>query len=323
MPVKDIGSRSFAVRASLAQRRPDARIQLSSSSSSPVHKPVTYRFLLYWFFAGMFGLYLLMGTAINPAKGGVLGSILFIIGYIMICKLLLSRSDTMDYGYVYPLRLLQYFTNDDIKHVRTGKLYDDKPVYNLIGIAPRGISPDGTITFVNGEVGYVLSVVGCASTMMFKNNQKDVLQAAQIFYRNLPPSVSVNVYTRSKPQDITEQFNQKIDTLYKLKHGIKSPGLSQIVKAQARVLRDIVGKQFLVTNQYMLIRGDQRNVESTLRQLLVGIGSSNSNFLRSARLLRNQPPQYNSRGETTNRAYEVDEALRSIFDLFKDNDIQQ
>ena len=316
---RSLKGRQFAVRTSLGQKRWDARIQISTNSSAAiVHKPVTYRMLLYLFLDIMLGMWIVMDTPINPAKGGMLGCILFLIGYLGMSRLLLARSETMDYGYRYFRRLISYVMNEDLRKIRTGKLYDARPAYRLMGIA--AIGEDGTIIFTNGEYGYLLTVVGYASALLFDQDKAMILDSARVFYRQLPAAMTCNVYTRSMPQDVKVQFDAKLDQLHKLKNGIQSPGLSQIVKAQARVLRDIVGKQFSVTSQYMLLRGTRDSLETVENNLLQNAGSSSAMFLRSARRLTNEPPRDNRHHEAINRPREVDKALLSIWDL-NDNSI--
>lgn len=316
---RSLKGRQFAVRTSLGQKRWDARIQISTNSSAAiVHKPVTYRMLLYLFLDIMLGMWIVMDTPINPAKGGMLGCILFLIGYLGMSRLLLARSETMDYGYRYFRRLISYVMNEDLRKIRTGKLYDARPAYRLMGIA--AIGEDGTIIFTNGEYGYLLTVVGYASALLFDQDKAMILDSARVFYRQLPAAMTCNIYTRSMPQDVKVQFDAKLDQLHKLKNGIQSPGLSQIVKAQARVLRDIVGKQFSVTSQYMLLRGTRDSLETVENNLLQNAGSSSAMFLRSARRLTNEPPRYNRHHEAINRPREVDKALLSIWDL-NDNSI--
>lgn len=308
-------NRRFAVRYSLKLKKVDSRVQLSQNDSLPVvHKPITYRMIGQLMVAFLLGMFLVTSTPINPMRGSWIGFILFICGYVYLLRLLFTRDESLTYGYSYLFKLIFYYLSPYARGFTTMSTDDCKYVYQVFGV--KSIDKQGLIHFTDDTCGYLLDIEGYASIMLMRSDELLILDSARTVYYQLQPTININVYTRSRPQDVKTQFDSKVTQLQNLKRdNVRSVGLRNIVKNQAKVLKDVVGKQFSVTSQYILIRGTRTDLENTVQNILSLIGPGDLAFLKRGRILTNEAPLRDKTNRLVNRPYELEHALKLIWDL--------
>lgn len=302
----------YGIRTSLAKTLFDTEIPLTGLSSLyGSKKPMTIRVFVYSMMS-LFAYALIFSRTVISA-GGFWGILLFTVGYIGCYATLVTRTDTLEYRVNYIPVLFTYWRKNG-RRVPTGLLDSGAPFRDLIGIDERkgrqGIDQEGRIYFVDGEVGYLLDVVGYASNLLFDEDKDQVISDARIFYRNLPPRIGVTLITQASVQDVTTQLQSKVNQLNNL--AIDSNGLRQVLKKQGLELKHNVGSKFSMIRQYILVRGNKDDVDVALTQLLTGTGSSKKVFVRSARILKNEPLRVGTDGLPLNRPYECSKVVGSI-----------
>lgn len=293
----------------------ETQIQFGSTTSlSIAKKPITVATFIYALVSVV--LYALLVSRSVIHSGGFWGISLFTVGYLASYWVLLTRTPTLNYKVTYVPVLFRYLSKKR-RRVKTAFLDEGAPLRNLLGIEPQGgVRDDGLISFTDGEKGYLLDVVGNASSMLFDNDRNSVIRDARVLYKNLPSMVGITVITQASTQDVHIQLQSKVEQLNNL--AIDSPGLRQIVKRQGQVLRDTVGSNFSMIRQYILVRGNLDGLTDTTRQIMNAAGSSQNNFLKEAHILQNQKPRYSQNGMAINEPYQVERLLRSIFDDYQD-----
>lgn len=299
----------YAMRISLAESLFDTQFPISVLKNPK--KPITVRVFVITVVA-FFAFAMLLSKSVIRF-GGIFGWIMFTVGYFGCFMTLMTRTDTLEYKTSYVLPILRYWRKGG-RNVDTGLLAPGAPFKQLLDIdGTVGIKEDGMIPFLNGEIGYILAVVGNASRMTFEDDQEMIIKDARDIYRQMPPRIGMTVITQTALQDVSVQLQCKRRQLDNLKEfGITSPGLRQIVKRQGLTLRDNVGSNFSMTKQYILIRGDRGDVETFLRILLNTANSNNDVFLKSARLLRNEKLRVGRDGIPLNDPKECEKVIGSI-----------
>ena len=314
MPVRS----EYGIRTSLGRNFMDAQIQMGGNVSlSLARKPITIGTFIYLMFA-IFGFAILFSMSV-VRYGGPVGMGMFTVGYICTYIALMTRTKTINYKISYLPVIFNYWRRGG-RQVKTGLLDPGGPLKNFLGIEPdNGIDPDGTIHFTDGEVGVIFDVVGNASSMIFDEDQKQVIADARTIYKNLPSMCGLTLITQASNQDVHLQLQSKLDQLHNL--AIDSPGLRQVVKKQGQILRDTVGSSFSMIRQYLLIRGDPEKVESVAKMIFQAANSTTNDYLKQATLLTNEPLQNGPDGLPINEPFQVERLLHSIFDDYQDDNI--
>lgn len=307
MPVRQ----EYGIRTSLGKSMLDSQIQLGGNVSlSIAKKPLTLASFLYT----MVGIFVFALGYSNTVihYGGFWGLFLYTVGYIGTFLVFLTRTKTLNYRLSYLPVIFAYWRKGG-RDVGTGLLDKGGPLKNLLGIDPdHPVDEDGTVHFTDGEVGCFFDVVGNASSMIFEQDQRQVLNDARTIYKNVPSMVGLTLITQASSQDVHLQIQSKLDQLNNL--AINSPGLRQIVKKQGLVLRNTVGQSFSMIRQYLLVRGKPEQMESVARLIYQAANSSSNDFLKQAILLTNEPKRVGSDGLPLNEPYQVEHLLASIFD---------
>lgn len=310
MPVRN----AYAIRTSLAKRQLDSQIQLGANTSlSVAKKPITLATFIY--LMGAIFLYAILFSNSVIRYGGFWGWFLFTIGFVGCYWSLLTRTKTLNYKLSYVPVVFRYWSRNG-RAVKTGLLDDGARLRNFLGLKPKGgVTEDGMLHFTDGEIGIVFDVVGNASSMIFDADQHNVIKDARTIYKNLPSMVGLTLVTQASTQDVHTQIQSKLDQLHNLQ--INSPGLRQIVKKQGQVLRDTVGTNFSMIRQYLLVRGTPDNALMVAKTIVNSAASATNNYLKSAKVLTNEPVRRDKNGLPLNEPYQVEKFLSSIFDDYQ------
>lgn len=134
------------------------------------------------------------------------------------------------------------------------------------------ITHDGYVQFADGTSGYVLSVVGSASILLFDSDRDAILNRVDAFWRKQTPGVEYLFITVKKAQNVRSQ-RQFIRT-----YDMSDKELKALAKEQDVVLRDFVGKEFKSIHQYLILKAPNKE---TLRQSYNVLKSEveNSNYM--------------------------------------------
>ena len=312
MPVRQ----EYGIRTSLGRNMLDAQIQMGGNVSlSFARRPITVGTFVY-LMGAIFGFAIIFSSSV-VRFGGVLGMILFTVGYICTYLSLMTRTKTINYKITYIPVIFNYWRRGG-RQVKTGLLDAGGPLKNLLGIDPEhGIDADGTIHFTDGEVGVFLDVVGNASNMIFDEDQREVVNDARTMYKNLPSMCGLTLITQASQQDVHLQIQSKLDQLHNL--AIDSPGLRQVIKKQGQVLRDTVGSSFSMIRQYLFVRGPVESVEPAVKMIQQAAKSATNTYLKQANVLRNEKLMVGPDGLPLNEPYQVEHMLSSIFNDYADH----
>lgn len=134
------------------------------------------------------------------------------------------------------------------------------------------ITHDGLVQFADGSSGYILSVVGSASILLFDSDRDAILNRVDAFWRKQTPGVEYLFITVKKAQDVRSQ-RQFIRT-----YDMSDKELKKLAKEQDVVLRDFVGTEFKSIHQYLILKAPNKE---TLRQSYNVLQSEveNSNYM--------------------------------------------
>lgn len=294
----------YAIRTSLHKSRFQSQIQVGRHTLLPsLSKPMTIASLFSGLFSFVFLAMLFTYTPVRFASWSA--KIIFVIGYYGLYYCLFTRTETLSYKRSLIKPAIAHVIPGN-RYIETGWLANGASLIDLLDVdAKKGVNDNGQINFTNNEVGLVFEVVGNASSMLFQQDQNNVVNDTRTFYRTLPAGVNVSIFTQSSIQDVTEQISSKREQLAALQ--IDSPGLRQVIKQQAQVLDQVVGEHFSMIRQYMVVRGKPEQVKSVVANLRMLVSKQNNNYLKSAKLLNNIPRKGQNFGE-------VDVFLHSIYD---------
>ena len=304
----------YGIRTSLAKSMLESQIQLGGNVSlSVAKKPLTLATFIYLMLAVVGFALIFSNTKVH--YGGPWGISLFVIGYMATYAALLTRTRTIDYRINYIPVMIRYWRRGG-RVVNAGLLDAGGPLKNFLGIEPKnGVDPNGLIHFTDGEVGLIYDVVGNASTMIFLADQKLVIRDARTVYKNIPSTCGITVITQASSQDVHLQVQSKLDQLHKLK--LPSPGLRQVIKKQGQILQRMVGREFSMIRQYLLIRGKPELVQVASREIEQAAHSSSNVFLKSATRLTDEPVRKGVDGLPLNEPYQVEKLLATIFNDYQ------
>lgn len=305
MPVRQ----GYGIRTSLGKNRLQTQVQLGGTNLSMGKKPFTIGSFLIAIGAGF--AYMMIASRTVVRHGGILGWILFTLGYIGCYYAFFTRTATLDYRFTLLPRMVDYWRRGG-REISTLYTAPGAPIRALTGLdVARPVEKDGKLNFTNGEVGYILDVVGNASSLIFEADQVQVIRDTRTIYKNLPSMVGLTTITQASTQDVHDQLESKVIQLRNLQ--IDSPGLRQVVKKQGQALRDVVGTHFSMIRQYILIRGAEDAVKTEKSVIMNAANSQTNQFLKQARVLTNEEPRKGVSGMVINRPKQVEKLLASIF----------
>lgn len=239
---------TYKIPMSINLSRWDTPISLKSGSVGI--KPLTYKVIII--IAATFLTW--MATFIYMLKHdfGLLYSILFTIGYVMLCRISLKREKTGEFGYTTFIPTYRYWVDSRKRFVQTRGTADSKEVAKLKWEIPiEDIDEESGITeFTNGDVGCVLSIVGNGSQALFIDEKEKIIVAFERFLQELKLDVSVTVESKQSRQDCSEQ----IRNLDYLKRKNADPEVDQIISERIDILENVIQKRFKSTQQYIHLR---------------------------------------------------------------------
>lgn len=114
------------------------------------------------------------------------------------------------------------------------------------------ISHDGRVQFADGSWGYVCSVVGSASILLFESDRDAILDRVDAFWQKQSPGNEYIFVTVKKSQDVRSQ-RQYIRT-----YDMSDKDLRKLAKDQDVVLRDFVGQEFKSIHQYLILKAPNK-----------------------------------------------------------------
>lgn len=269
----------FAIRSTLAESALDTVITFGGQNSTiQIRKEFTVKSVLL-LAVGLVSFMTLVTTSMIR-DGGIIGTGLFSIGYILLVWEIAKTTPTRDLAIDYFPVLINYLPHSqrEISFRRTAPSY---PITMLTGI--KDIAEDGLIRFGNDDIGQVFEVVGSASSLMFNRDKQQVVQDARLFYRNVSPLTSMTIDTIAMPQRVKLQLQA---TDWQKQHlSLKNSPLSNLLDNERKVLELHVGKKFSTYHQFMIVRSVNTDEMGIFLEWLKGTIDSRSMYLKDIRPL--------------------------------------
>ncbi|AKL93458.1 TPA: hypothetical protein RTV06_002746 [Staphylococcus aureus] len=239
---------TYKIPMSINLSRWDTPISLKSGSVGL--KPLTYKVIII--IALTFVIW--MATFIYMLKHdfGLFYSILFTIGYVMLCRISLKREKTGELGHTTFIPTYRYWVDSRKRFIKTRGTANSKEVTKLKWEIPiENIDEEtGIIEFTNGDVGVTLSIIGNGSQALFVDEKEKIILAFERFLQEMKLGVSMTVESKQSKQDCSEQ----IQNLDRLKQKNADPEVDQILSERIDILENVIQKRFKSTQQYIHLR---------------------------------------------------------------------
>lgn len=208
---------------------------------------ITIGLIFSLFVALLIGLQILQLSIFKYAQ---YWDILFIIGYGWLLYLLIMPTRTGDAGIKHVIPMIRYMQGEG-RVVDTRRGAPAAPVYELFDY--DSIADDGTIHFLNDDVGRIYEVSGNASEYTFSNIKRAVIGQYNVWLHDIPQNVQIHFYTLQSAQRVTNQVAYKNEQLADFPQNA-CPDLYKLLKLQRYQLKVNVEKQFTHLRQFMLVR---------------------------------------------------------------------
>lgn len=257
-----MAKRSYAIRTPLTRSYLDVEIPLVSENGVGMKQPVQFRIILGWLASGMLCFFLVTRPLFSD--GGILLQICFVILWLAMTLLLLKRDGSGTQQFMYLPVLLGYLP----KNKRSVTVRRSSPAWvfqSLTGIAGIGgeaaaDSSDGStwdpalIIFTNGWVGYMFSVTGSASRLLFDDDKAAILDRAAKWQTKRTTDAQELVITVKSAQSVTLQIGAvEMRRRNLVDKGLMDEDLQALCDQEYTLLAGQVGKLHRSIHQYMII----------------------------------------------------------------------
>lgn len=250
---------SYKIPASLDTSYMDMTITIRSNEGLGL-KPLPIKQIAFMILVVFSGFFLQQKTFIGSVSTA--SSALFLIAYIGTGFYLAMMDSSHILRFEMVPAMLSYIQPDHRKIFKVPISF-----YNI-----ADITNDGFVQFADGTSGYVCSVVGSASILLFESDKEAILNRVDAFWQKQIPGVEYLFITVKKAQDVKSQ-RQFIRT-----YDMSDKELRKLAREQDVVLRDFVGTEFKSIHQYLILKAPNKEV---LRQSYNILQSEveNSNYM--------------------------------------------
>lgn len=244
----------------------DMEFSLKSKNGLGVAKPVSAKTLLFGLLFAFAWFYLLFQTFLG--RNGVATIVLFTILWLILSVLVVKTDKTGRLGAELVLSAINYLPKSG--RVVPTRLADNvRPMQVLTNV--ETVDPeDGRIRFLDGQVGRVYHIVGSASSLMFDNDKRRIVDKVDSFYRKLPVGVEVIYDTVYEGHRVDEQVaSVKAD---RKALNVSSPGLRLLLAEQEDILTHAIHEsvELKSLHQYLVVRAPSDAELTELENLIYG-----------------------------------------------------
>lgn len=224
-------------------------------------KPLPIKTILSWIASILLCFWICTKTVI--ANGG-LWIILFVIFWGSLTYFLLSTDKTKRMQIQDIAAAVNYIPKMS-RRLLTRSTSNAAEFYRLLGIDSIN-DETGLIAFNDGTFGFVMSVVGSASILLFDEDRTAILNRVDNFYRKMNTDYQVIYITSKEAQRVYHQIanlQKRFNTLNN-----NDPDLRACAEEQYSMLKDVVGKEYKSIHQYMIIKAENREVLQAARNVI-------------------------------------------------------
>lgn len=259
---------TYKIPAPLKRSMLDHEIVISTQGMQL--KPVPLKVVLYWLGVLMLAMLLVSRTFIGSS--GMFLIVLFLIWLFAAAVFFGQYSKTKEMKFQQIPAMIQY----SLKHNRRVMTRNSSNPFGFMTITGiRSIDEDGLITFVDGSVGQLYSVVGTGSRLLFDGDKDAIIARVKSFWEKIDTTCEWTFITMREPQQITQQvaaaerrnYNLTVPTLRGVrKYPDADPrghsDLHDLLQEQYELLQHVngvrrdgsKGAKFMSIHQYLLIR---------------------------------------------------------------------
>lgn len=270
----------YKIPASLERSYWDHEISLSTKNTTV--KPFPLKLIGWFGFVIVATLFALMSTFIGSAPIPIILLFLIWVGWVAAYFGNLTKTREMKFSFIPAY--LGYAPKGN-RNVVTRQSSPPKGMYMIVGI--ENITEDGLIEYADGTFGRAFLVVGSASTLLFDEDRRAIIDRVEAFWRKTRPGVEYIWMTLKEPQRTHHQIAAFQRRAANLKY--KDPDLMDILEEEFDIMKDFVGTRFKSIHQYLIIKADSMEELALSVNMLAGEVETSTNMFQSCtRLLEDE-----------------------------------
>lgn len=224
-------------------------------------KPLPLKIILVYL-AGIVGcIWMIMRSYVR--YGTIPEKILFAVVWAMFLLLLCKYDDTqrMQFSLV---PTLFYYLPRSARVVMTRRSSSVNGFYAVAGI--KNVTDRGLISWADGTYGFMYRVIGSASILLFKDDQKAILDRVEAYYKKVSPEYEHIWITVKSSQAVYKQVAALTDLYKDLEE--TDEDLKNLLEEQFDTLKSYVGGSFRSIHQYLVLKADNQEVLNQAKAVL-------------------------------------------------------
>lgn len=224
-------------------------------------KPLPLKIILVYL-AGIVGcIWMIMRSYVR--YGTIPEKILFAVVWAMFLLLLCKYDDTqrMQFSLV---PTLFYYLPRSARVVMTRRSSSVNGFYAVAGI--KNVTDRGLISWADGTYGFMYRVIGSASILLFKDDQKAILDRVEAYYKKVSPEYEHIWITVKSSQAVYKQVAALTDLYKDLEEADED--LKNLLEEQFDTLKSYVGGSFRSIHQYLVLKADNQEVLNQAKAVL-------------------------------------------------------
>lgn len=224
-------------------------------------KPLPLKIILVYL-AGIVGcIWMIMRSYVR--YGTIPEKILFAVVWAMFLLLLCKYDDTqrMQFSLV---PTLFYYLPRSARVVMTRRSSSVNGFYAVAGI--KNVTDRGLISWADGTYGFMYRVIGSASILLFKDDQKAILDRVEAYYKKVSPEYEHIWITVKSSQAVYKQVAALTDLYKDLEE--TDEDLKDLLEEQFDTLKSYVGGSFRSIHQYLVLKADNQEVLNQAKAVL-------------------------------------------------------
>lgn len=262
-----VAKAGYKIAASLDQNHLDRMINLSSNPNSPLGL-ISVKTLLAYIATGAFvGLCFKLGM--YKGNGFVFNVIYIGLTFLFVSRLI-NTTRTGELSYTNLTAMTDYIPNY-MRKISTTRNSAVNTFYQTYGIANVD-DKTGDIRYLNGDFGALLSVSGSGSILVFEEDQSDIIDAADNFWRKIDVGMQITQITIKEGQRVDLQlgnYQRRWDRIAasKMDKGTRDL-LGDLMDAEVGLLANDVSMNYRSIHQYWLLRTRSSESLKSLKNLI-------------------------------------------------------
>lgn len=143
----------------------------------------------------------------------------------------------------------------------------------------------GLIEFCDGTYGYLYSIVGAGSVLLFDEDRDAIINRADTFFRKMKCGYELIFITVKEPQHVERQVEAMDRRIARLTAAGSDPELIQLVREERRTLAEGVGREFRSIHQYMIVKAENPEMLEVGKNMFVSECESSTLMFKRASAL--------------------------------------